>query len=227
MSVKDASKNKQLVRDREEQEEFEQNLQLVQENHSRWLRNKGGKQADLSDMNCDNYPNGEVFLPKANLDRVSFCDSQLNNSDFNYAELNSAKFRNSNLEMVNFSHAKLSGVDFTNANLVDANFKGSKLTRANFTEANLQGANLLDVYLVGAKFGGADISGAQLSLNEISMEQLGQCLYTPELAQMIQAKYYLLKADADKLPEPTKLNRGKKKITPLTIGQIKNLQLDS
>ena len=47
--------------------------------------------------------------------------------------------------------------------------------------------------LATADFYGADISGAKLPLCDITMAQLSSCRYTPELAQMIQTKYYLLK----------------------------------
>ena len=129
-------------------------------------------------------------LKKANLQKVHG-----ENVSFNADDCCEAGFSNAILPKSDFTYAKLKKASFDGADLTEAKFEGADLESANFFNANLKNANFIGVQtLEGANFYGADISGAKISLNDITIEQLGQCLYTPELAQMIQAKYCLMKA---------------------------------
>lgn len=206
MSLYNTLKNKKSARNREDIEQMEQTLENVQYDHLLWLKNSGGKQADLTGMNYDYYSNEGFALPDAILDEVSFCNSQLKNSEFVQAKLTKAKFKNSDLTNADFSHANLVFANFSNSNLNNANLTYSELGGAVLSGADLRGADLRGANLFNTIFHNADITGAKLSLEDISIEQLEQCLYTPELAQMIKAKYYLLKAE--NLPQFATLKSG-------------------
>lgn len=125
------------------------------------------------------------------LDGACLAGCSLNNTCFNQS------LEKANLEAVKgeetcFAGAKCNGATFNRAILRKANFACAKLSGAKFQEVDLRDADLRGADLSGADFYLADISGAKLSLNDITLEQLGQCLFTPELAQMIQAKYCLM-----------------------------------
>ena len=125
------------------------------------------------------------------LDGACLAGCSLNNTCFNQS------LEKANLEAVKgeetcFAGAKCNGATFNRAILRKANFACAKLSGAKFQEADLRDADLRGADLRDADFYLADISGAKLSLNDITLKQLGQCLFTPELAQMIQAKYCLM-----------------------------------
>ena len=157
------------------------------------VRNKNLSNLDL------NYPLDHARLDgccfdgslMGSLDGACLAGCSLNNTCFNQS------LENANLEAVNgeeacFAGTKCTGANFNRATLCKANFTCTKLSGAKFQEADLRDADLRGADLSGAAFYLADISGAKLCLNDITMEQLGQCLFTPELKQMIQAKYQLM-----------------------------------
>lgn len=145
------------------------------------------KEACLSNCNLEGAYM-DAILTKANLNGV-----QGKNADFNSDECDYAYFIDAILQNANFTGATLCNADFTHADLSEADFEGADLDHANFTCTNLRNANLLGVRnLESVNLYGADISSAKISLKDISIKQLETCLFTPELAQIIQAKYNLM-----------------------------------
>ncbi len=157
------------------------------------VRNK-----DLSNLDL-NYHLDHARLDSCNfdgslmgsLDGACLAGCSVNNTCFNQS-LENANFEAVNGESASFLGIKCNGSNFNRAVLRKANFACAKLSGAKFQEVDLRDADLRGADLSGADFYLADISGAKLSLNDITLEQLGQCLFTPELAQMIQAKYCLM-----------------------------------
>ena len=147
------------------------------------------KEACLSNCNLEGAYM-DAMLTKSNLNGVNG-----KNADFSSDECDYAYFVNAILQNANFTGATICNADFTHADLSEADFEGADLDHANFAYANLQNANLLGVRnLESVNLYGADISGAKISLKDITFKQLGMCLFTPELAQMIHAKCNLMKA---------------------------------
>jgi uncharacterized protein YjbI with pentapeptide repeats len=94
------------------------NLELILENHQKWLNDeKGGELADLE--GADLY------------------GANLRGADLSNAILSNAILSNANLYGANLRGANLRGADLNNAILNNAN-----LNRANLSGANLEGANL-------------------------------------------------------------------------------------
>ena len=96
-------------------------------NHGRWLRDEGGKRADLSG---------------ANLYRADLCEADLCEADLHGANLYKANLERANLIGANLHRANLIGADLEGADLAEANLCGANLHKANLDGANLEGANL-------------------------------------------------------------------------------------
>ncbi|EAE3268061.1 pentapeptide repeat-containing protein [Listeria monocytogenes] len=90
----------------------QEELDIILENHGKWLFNEGGDRADLS-------------------------NADLKNTNLRFANLRLADLRGANL-----SYADLNGADLNGADLRGANLRGANLSGANLSYANLRGANL-------------------------------------------------------------------------------------
>ncbi|EAK9318600.1 TPA: pentapeptide repeat-containing protein [Listeria monocytogenes] len=90
----------------------QEELDIILENHGKWLRNEGGEKADLS-------------------------NADLKNTNLRFANLRLADLRGANLSYADLSCANLRG-----ANLRGANLRGANLSYADLSCANLRGANL-------------------------------------------------------------------------------------
>ncbi|AIA64321.1 hypothetical protein [Listeria phage List-36] len=74
----------------------QEELDIILENHGKWLRNEGGEKADLS-------------------------NADLKNTNLRLADLRGADLSNANLRGADLIFANLRGADLSNANLSDAN----------------------------------------------------------------------------------------------------------
>ena len=101
-------------------------------NHGRWLRDEGGKRADLSGAN----------LYRAELCEAELCEADLCEADLHGANLYKANLERANLIGANLHRANLIGADLEGADLAEANLCGANLHKANLDGANLEGANL-------------------------------------------------------------------------------------
>ncbi|MCX9083290.1 MAG: pentapeptide repeat-containing protein [Candidatus Methanoperedens sp.] len=96
----------------------------------------------------------------ADLDHADFNNSNLNGVDMNFASLQYANFSNSNLNGANLNFADLQYATLDNANLEGANLNFADLAYADLRYSVLDGANLNFVDLKGANLTGARIKGA-------------------------------------------------------------------
>ncbi len=112
----------------------QQELNLIIENHKKWLSNKGGSRANLR---------------YANLSDANLSDANLRYANLSDANLRYANLRNANLRYANLSDANLSDANLRYANLSDANLRYANLSDANLRYANLRNANLR--YAIGNK----------------------------------------------------------------------------
>ena len=106
-------------------------LKTILDDHAKWLRGDGGKQANLSGAN-------------------------LSGADLSEANLSGANLSWANLSEANLRGANLAGADLSEANLSWANLAGANLSWANLSEANLAGA-IIDLPICRMDFGGWSI----------------------------------------------------------------------
>ncbi|MCM12550.1 pentapeptide repeat-containing protein [Listeria monocytogenes] len=85
----------------------QEELDIILENHGKWLLNEGGERANLSNIDLKN-----TNLRFANL-RVA----NLSYADLSYADLSCANLRVANLSYADLSYANLRGANLSGANL--------------------------------------------------------------------------------------------------------------
>ncbi|HBZ6437297.1 TPA: pentapeptide repeat-containing protein [Listeria monocytogenes] len=123
----------------------QEELDIILENHGKWLLNEGGEKADLSNADLKNT---NLRLIKLNL-------ADLSNADLRDADLGNADLRDADLGNADLSSADLSSADLRDANLRDASLRGADLRGADLSGTDLRGA-----YLSGTDLRGADLSSA-------------------------------------------------------------------
>ncbi len=123
-------------------------LYAILEKHERWLIDRGGECADLSN---------------ANLRYADLSGAKLRYADLWNADLSGAGLIDADLWNADLSGANLSGANLRYADLSGANLSGANLSGANLSGADLSGANLRNADLSGANLSGANLSGANLS----------------------------------------------------------------
>ncbi|EOC0746195.1 pentapeptide repeat-containing protein [Listeria monocytogenes] len=85
----------------------QEELDIILENHGKWLFNEGGDRADLS--NAD--------LKNTNLRFANLRLADLRGANLSYADLNGADLRGANLSYADLSYADLNGANLSYANL--------------------------------------------------------------------------------------------------------------
>ncbi|MGJ6140271.1 pentapeptide repeat-containing protein [Listeria monocytogenes] len=106
----------------------QEELDIILENHGKWLRNEGGDRADLSNADLKN--------------------TNLRFANLRLAYLRGADLSNANLRGANLRFADLRGADLSNVNLSYANFRGVDLSDANLNWVNWQHVEGLTVICV-------------------------------------------------------------------------------
>ncbi|EGC1481895.1 pentapeptide repeat-containing protein [Listeria monocytogenes] len=89
----------------------QEELDIILENHGKWLRNEGGEKADLS--NAD--------LKNTNLRFANLRLADLRGADLSYANLRGANLRFANLRLADLRFADLRGANLSIADLSYAN----------------------------------------------------------------------------------------------------------
>ncbi|MCW4390062.1 pentapeptide repeat-containing protein [Listeria monocytogenes] len=98
----------------------QEELDIILENHGKWLFNEGGDRADLS-------------------------NADLKNTNLRFANLRLADLRGADLSYANLRFANLSNADLSYADLSGANLSGADLSGANLSYADLNWINWRDV----------------------------------------------------------------------------------
>ncbi|EMC3613817.1 pentapeptide repeat-containing protein [Listeria monocytogenes] len=111
----------------------QEELDIILENHGKWLLNEGGERADLSNADLKNT-------------NLRFANLRL--ADLRGAYLSNANLRGANLRFADISNANLSIADLSNANLYNANLRGTDLSDANLNWVNWQHVEGLTVICV-------------------------------------------------------------------------------
>ncbi len=131
----------------------QEELDIILENHGKWLRNEGGDRADLSNADLKNtnlrFANLRLaYLSNANLRGANLRGANLRFADISNANLSNANLSNANLSIADLSNANLSITDLSNANLYNANLRGTDLSDANLNWVNWQHVEGLTVICV-------------------------------------------------------------------------------
>ncbi|ENS3037933.1 pentapeptide repeat-containing protein [Listeria monocytogenes] len=111
----------------------QEELDIILENHGKWLLNEGGERANLSNIDLKN-----TNLRFANL-RLAYLRG---------ADLSNANLRGANLRFADLRGADLRFADLSNVNLSNANFRGVDLSDANLNWVNWQHVEGLTVICV-------------------------------------------------------------------------------
>ncbi|HEL8976824.1 TPA: pentapeptide repeat-containing protein [Listeria monocytogenes] len=111
----------------------QEELDIILENHGKWLLNEGGERANLSNIDLKN-----TNLRFANL-RLAYLRG---------ADLSNANLRGANLRFADLRGADLRFADLSYANLSNANFRGVDLSDANLNWVNWQHVEGLTVICV-------------------------------------------------------------------------------
>lgn len=116
----------------------QEELDIILENHGKWLRNEGGEKADLS--NAD--------LKNTNLRFANLRLADLRGADLSYANLRGADLSYANLRFADLRGADLRFADLSYANLSNANLSIADLSYANLSWVNWQHVEGLTVICV-------------------------------------------------------------------------------
>ncbi|WP_198489034.1 pentapeptide repeat-containing protein [Listeria monocytogenes] len=131
----------------------QEELDIILENHGKWLLNEGGERADLSNADLKNtnlrFANLRLaYLRGAYLSNANLRGANLRFADISNANLSNANLSNANLSITDLSNANLSITDLSNANLYNANLRGTDLSDANLNWVNWQHVEGLTVICV-------------------------------------------------------------------------------
>ncbi|EAC2704501.1 pentapeptide repeat-containing protein [Listeria monocytogenes] len=108
-------------------------LDIILENHGKWLRDEGGERADLTG---------------ADLRHTNLTNAVLSGADLRHANLTNADLSGADLRHANLTNADLSGADLRHANLTNADLRHANLTNAVLTWVNWQDVRGLTVVAV-------------------------------------------------------------------------------
>ncbi|EAG2099839.1 pentapeptide repeat-containing protein [Listeria monocytogenes] len=115
----------------------QEELDIILENHGKWLFNEGGDRADLSNADLKN-----TNLRFANLRLADLRGADLSYANLRFANLRFADLRGADLSNVNLSYANLSNADLSYANLSNVDLSYANLSNVDLSYANLSNVNL-------------------------------------------------------------------------------------
>ncbi|HAC1322241.1 TPA_asm: hypothetical protein GZM25_14695 [Listeria monocytogenes] len=95
----------------------QEELDIILENHGKWLRNEGGEKADLSNADLKNT-------------NLRFANLRL--ADLRFADLSNADLKNTNLSIADLSYANLRLADLRFADLSNADLSYANLSWVNW-----------------------------------------------------------------------------------------------
>ncbi|EAD4783180.1 pentapeptide repeat-containing protein [Listeria monocytogenes] len=126
----------------------QEELDIILENHGKWLLNEGGERADLSNADLKNTNLRFANLRLAYLRGAYLSNANLRGANLRFADISNANLSNANLSIADLSNANLSITDLSNANLYNANLRGTDLSDANLNWVNWQHVEGLTVICV-------------------------------------------------------------------------------
>ncbi|HAC2959947.1 TPA_asm: pentapeptide repeat-containing protein [Listeria monocytogenes] len=169
----------------------QEELDIILENHGKWLRDEGGERADLTGAD----------LRHTNLSNAVLTGADLRHTNLSNAVLTGADLTHANLRHTNLSNAVLTGADLRHTNLSNAVLTGADLTHANLSNADLSNANLTNAVLTWVNW--QDVRGLTVVAVQVdTTRKNNQIAYIKELhiwtTGCFQGKLYKLKASIEK-----------------------------
>ncbi|EAC7116436.1 hypothetical protein GLX63_02540 [Listeria monocytogenes] len=107
----------------------QEELDIILENHGKWLLNEGGERANLSNIDLKN-----TNLRFANLRGANLSNADLRGADLRGADLSNTGLRDASLKDADLSNACLRGADLSNAYLRGANLSNAYLNWVNWQQ---------------------------------------------------------------------------------------------
>ncbi|EAF8410090.1 pentapeptide repeat-containing protein [Listeria monocytogenes] len=101
----------------------QEELDIILENHGKWLRNEGGEKADLSNADLKNTNLRFANLRLADLRGADLSYANLRGANLRFADLRGADLRFADLRFADLSNANLSIADLSYANLSWVNWQ--------------------------------------------------------------------------------------------------------
>ncbi|EIM1817763.1 pentapeptide repeat-containing protein [Listeria monocytogenes] len=98
-------------------------LDIILENHGKWLRDEGGERADLTSADLRHTNLSNAVLTSADLRHANLSNAVLTSADLRHANLTNANLTNANLTNADLTNADLSNADLSNANLTWVNWQ--------------------------------------------------------------------------------------------------------
>ena len=153
-------------------------LKKILKEHELWLKNEGGKRADLSDAD----------LRCADLAYANLRYADLSDADLSYADLSNANLRGAYLRFIDLRYANLEDTNLICTNLEYADLNNADLSEADLRYANLNDANLEHADLENANLLCADLRCTNLKDIKINIYTIGYNLSCPEKGSFIGYK---------------------------------------
>ncbi|HAA9310102.1 TPA_asm: hypothetical protein GHO89_11840 [Listeria monocytogenes] len=157
----------------------QEELDIILENHGKWLFNEGGDRADLSNADLKN-----TNLRFANLRLADLRGADLSNANLRFANLSNADLSYANLRFANLSNADLSYANLSNVNLNWVNWQHVEgltviCVQVDTTRKNNQIAYIkeLDIWITGCFQGTLDELKASVEQTHGDNEKLRKRYY--------------------------------------------------
>ncbi|EAG6237802.1 pentapeptide repeat-containing protein [Listeria monocytogenes] len=87
-------------------------LDIILENHGKWLRDEGGERADLTSADLRHTNLSNAVLTGADLRHANLTNADLSNADLSNADLSNADLSNADLSNANLTNADLTWVNW-------------------------------------------------------------------------------------------------------------------
>jgi uncharacterized protein YjbI with pentapeptide repeats/predicted nucleic acid-binding protein len=127
---------------------------------------------DLSGLDLSLLELNDANFEEADLKNVNFSGANLRNAVFKRADLSGANLRRADLENADFSESVMQGSNLGGANIQNANFEKAKLSKSTLKGANLMDASLKEAELMWCNFRGAKLQRANLHKANLSNADL-------------------------------------------------------
>ncbi|EBF5746893.1 pentapeptide repeat-containing protein [Listeria monocytogenes] len=157
----------------------QEELDIILENHGKWLFNEGGDRADLSYANLSNANLSNADLSYADLSYADLSYANLSNVDLSYANLSNVDLNYANLSNVDLSYANLSNVDLNWVNWQHVEGLTVICVQVDTTRKNNQIAYIkeLDIWITGCFQGTLDELKASVEQTHGDNEKLRKRYY--------------------------------------------------
>ena len=147
-------------------------LQIILQNHKKWIKEREGEKADLIGADLTGADLSEVYLRGANLIGINLEEANLSEANLSETNLFGANLKGADLVGADLSKANLTNAKMGDARMKGAYLNGTNLEKARLIAADLSDTNLLRANLKRAKMGNIDLSGANLTKADLSKADL-------------------------------------------------------